>query len=110
MVGHRLQKRIGRVVGSRKPKGRSERPTDRLTAMLRGVAKKSEKLRDPALEAKGPRRTYFEGRLSSIHSIAEKGDLLGKKASLGTESNFKHTACVGPSTFGLGSEEASSIS
>jgi hypothetical protein len=48
--------------------------------MLRGVAKKSEKLRDPALEAKGPRRTYFEGRLSSIHSIAEKGDLLGKQS------------------------------
>src|SRR3712207_2736552 len=35
MVSHGLQKRISRAVGCRKPKGRYERSTDRLTGVTR---------------------------------------------------------------------------
>ncbi len=70
---------------------------------------KSEKLRGPAVEAKGPRRTYFEGRLPLFTLLFRRGSFSESKAGLGIESSLKHTTHAVLPTFGLGSEEAPSI-
>jgi hypothetical protein len=84
----------------------ANRSVDRRYEMLRNT---SEKLRGPAVEAKGPRRPYFEGRFPLFTLLPRRGILSESKASLSIESSLKHTTHAVLPTFGLGSEEAPSI-